>query len=464
MLGFTSFLNKSVISEAVGRTGQDAADTAYSGHANEHFTHHLITQYANHLDTHMNNGHDYETAHKKALEHMHSLSYDHNHFSKMPELQKSSETLGHEKMNLIHEDSKKTAEGIINHLKDNYDSSIRKSYHTGGAGGSKTEKIAGEGKKSEADLLFETRNKQGLQDHARAYLDHVGASLKYSKKTSSKIKVHSPSIGKMAQIIAEHHKKMHGEDSDIHENLNKIGSEGLQAQREALLKHHDTLNEYFSKLGDKKLSYKPVTNEKGEVIGGNLSQDAVSHLRDSKDPKLRAAYNDMAKENLKMKTRMAEAFKNAADKVTEHPSTNSAHDDIKESLIRSMGNLPKDKLPTFLVSTERAKPKASIYDVSEFIKNDIAKNGVSGRNSYSGKSTFKVGPLDFGLDARPSTSANPLTTWPINTDVKTSSIRELRGDVPNKPKAKKNKKTNEKSEEELPSGEFHGKSFRGPSE
>lgn len=414
VLNFTEFVGN-FLAEAKG------ADTAYSGHANEHFTHHILNRYLEHLKNSVQNGKNDDEAHAAAIDHINSLKYSKKQFSHIPELQNASQHFGDEEMSNIHEDSKKTANAILNHLRNHYKTNIVGSMHVGKGGPKAVEKLTG-GKKSEADLLLQTKDAQGKQDTARAYLEHVGASLKYSKGLSSTLKIHSPTINKMAEIIDSHHKQMHGKSSGIHDELNGIAQEGVNAQKAALAKHHDALSNYFSKLNNPKLTYKPHLDANGNVIGGELSQDAVSEIRDSKDPKLQAAYKDMSTENLKMKNKMAEALHRATSSVLDHEPNNVKHNPIKESLLRSMGNLHTDKLPTFLVSTERSKPQASVYDVGNFFTRNLQTNGLS-KHNYTGKSTFGVGPMSFALDTRPTTTRNPVTSFPINTTVKTSHIK-----------------------------------------
>jgi len=390
------------------------ADTAFSGHANEHLTHHLLQKYINHLKNSLQNGSNLESSHSAAMQHMLNQKYDPNKFSQIPELGNARAHFGDEEMGNMHEDSKKTASAIINHLRNNYNLGVSDSRHIG------KENV---GRSGGADLEISTQNDRGEPDKSKVYLEHLGASLKYAKSPSSTIKIHSPSVKTMSGIIDKHHQLMHGEKSGLQETLNNIGKEGVLSQQTALAKHHDVLSKYFNELGDKKLTYKPMMNSNGQVIGGNLSKHAVSHLRDSKDPKLRAAYNDMANENLKMKTRMAAALHDSISKILDHPSTSPEHDQIKESLIRDMANIHKDQAPSILVSTERNKPEASVYDTSDYLTKSITRNGLNG-HSYSGKSTFKVGPMDLALDTRPTTSRNPVSSYPVNASIKTSDVKQ----------------------------------------
>lgn len=410
------------------------AETALSGHANEHFTNALVKEYVAHLSNSLNRGADYDTAHEAALKHMNGIKYE-NH-ANIPEVQRGRQVMGDDEVRAIHDDSKKTAIGLLNHIKNNYGHVVEDSYHTGKIGPKGVKALTG-GKASEADVLLKTRSPEGNPDTARAILDHIGSSLKYSKDKTSTIKIHSPTVHTMAKIIDDHHGLMHNESSGIHEALDRIAGEGVEAQRAALAKHHHALADYFNSLNDKKMTYSPVVDHRGQVVGGNLSQDAVSHIRDSEDPKLRAAYDDMASENLKMKTKMAQALHGAMTNVLNHPTKDgSKKAAIKESMLRSMANLKTDKLPTFLVSTERAKQDPTIYDVGHFYTNHLAKHGTDD-HSYSGKSTFTAGPLSFSLDTRPTTSKNPTTTYPINTTVKTSDIKKMKEQEESSPVSEK---------------------------
>lgn len=424
MLKFSEFNIQSIL-ESKG------ADTAFSGHANEHFTHHFLNQYLQHLTNSVSNGIGEDDAHNAALSHVNSLSYNSKDFANNADLQNASNYFGESEMGNIYNDSKKTSNAILNHLKNTYNLKLKKSNHIG-KDKAAAKKFAG------ADLALDTEDNMGQQSSARAYLEHVGASLKYSKKPGGAIKIHSPTPNKLANIIDEHHKAMHGVSSGVVEELQKIGEEGLRAQQATLAPHHDYLSQHFGSLGNKKLTYAPIHDDKGNRIGGNLSQDAISYIRDSKDPKLNSIYKSMATENLKMKTRMADALHRATASVLQDSSGKKDSDQIKESLIRSMGNQHRGKTPTFLVSTERNKPEASVYDVGSYFDNHLRENGLSGTN-YTGKSTFRVGPMDFALDTRPTTSMNPPTSFPINGSIKTSDIKKTQPQsYSSKPKKTKN--------------------------
>jgi len=419
----------------INEASKKGADTAYSGHANEHFTNQLLKTYVKHYGKSAAKGIDDETAHQAAMNHITKKKYDEKDYSDIPELRNASAHFGHDEMSRMHEDSKKTVTSILNHLRNNYKTNIADSMHVGKGGSKAVEKETGQ--RSEADLLLKTKNSQGKDDEARAYLAHLGASLKYSKGAPSSIKIHSPTVNKMAHIVDSHYQQMHGKSSGIHKDLDTIGKEGVAAQQAILAKHHNVLANYFNKTKDPKLTYTPIVDKHGNISGGNLSQDAVSHIRDSDNPKLRAAYDDMGKENLKMKAKMAAVFHKHVSAVLDHKPGDPAHRDLKESLLRSMGNMHTDKLPTFLVSTKRDKPEADIYDVGKYFTNHIAENGVEGHN-YTGKTGFNAGPMDISLDTRPTTSKNPVTSFPINTTVKSGDMIK---EGPTEVSPKRSKKT-----------------------
>ena len=412
MLKFLDFLLESA----------DGGDTAFSGHANEHFTHALVKKYVDHLSNNLRKGADYDTAHAAALKHINDIDY--REHANIPEVQKGRQKMGDDELRAIHSDSKKTAIGLLNHIKNNYGHSVEDSYHTGKIGPKGIKQITG-GKTSEGDILLKTKSPQGKPDTASAILDYIGSSLKYSKDKSDKIKVHSPTLHTMAKIVDDHYGLMHNESSGIHDELHDIGQEGIAAQRAVLSKHHNLLANHFTRLNDPKKTYSPIVDRHGNIVGGDLSKEATRELRKSKDPKLRAVYNDMLGENLKMKNKMAAVFHDKMSAVLDHPSKNPKQEAVKESLLRSMSNLRTDKLPTFVVSTERSKPESSIYDTGHFYTNYLAKNGT-GAHNYTGKSTFKAGPLNFSIDTRPTTNRNPITSYPINTDINISDIKKAK--------------------------------------
>ena len=447
-------------------TESKGADTAFSGHANEHFTNALLNQYVEHLGKHLKKGVDYDTAHEKALDHINSRKYTDKaqgnySYDNLPQLENARNHMGDEEMQNMHDDAKKSAIAVANHIKNNYGHVVTGSEHVGGANGGGV--AAGGGG---ADLLVHTKNQQGQPDTAKAIMDHVGASLKYSKKSASSIKIHSPTIGNMAAIIDAHHEAMHGHSTSLNDTLHSIANEGVENQRKSLAPHHAFLTNYFASHNNPKMKYEPITDKRGKIIGGNLNKEAISHLRDqSKGSKHRDIYNDMAAENLKMKNKMAATIHDSISSVLDQPYTGTKldpkHAKIKESLLRSMANIHKGQLPTFLVSTERKKPTASVYDTGQFLTNNMATDGVD-RHGYSGKSTLRAGPLNMSLDTRPTTSRNPVSSYPINVNMKASDIKKQKDPTASPTIAKPIKKPN--MSVPAGTGEHGGVSFESPAD
>lgn len=425
MLGFSQYLI-----EAKG------AETSFTGIANEHFTNYFLNNYHKHFASHLSKTNDAKASHAKAIEKINSLKYDPKTYKDIPVVQNAHNFLGHDEMNNIHEDSKKTTQKIAEHLLDSYGDRVTGSLHVGAGGPKMVKEITG--KPSQADILVKTNNPSYGDRQAPAILEHKGVSLKYSKAKSGAIKIHSPTVNRMAAIIEDHHKKMHGQESGLHNALDKIGQKGLLEQQKALKPHHSVLNSYFTSLGDKKMTYQPVVDKTGKHIGGSLSQAAVSHIRDSKDPKLRAAFDAMAEKNLAMKTEMAHTIHKSISSVLK-PETDNKGNKIKESLIRSIANVHSPKsgkqLPTMLVNTDRNKG-VSIYDTNKFLESHMKQNGLSETSHSKGTSTFKVGPLSLSLDNRPTTTKNPVTSFPINTTVSGAQMKKS-SEISTKPKVKK---------------------------
>jgi len=425
MLNFAAFLIES------------GATTAVSGHANEHFATSFINDYVSSMNNHMSNGHTQEEAHNKALEEMNSRSYNHEDWKDHPGLKKAHEIFDHEEMSKIHDDSKITTNAIISHLKDKYDMMVTRGHHMGIEGPEGAEKLTG--KPTEADMIVEGMGKRGEPKTAQAFTEYLGASLKYSKSAGNSLKIFSPSITTMASLIDKHESDMGMRTNrSLSDELEEIKNDGISEQRKSLAEHHDILQDYFSKKDAEKQakskrkinpSYTPEYDSNGNVIGAQMSQAAVSHIRDSKIPELRAAYDSMSSKNLEMKTRLAEAFHNRISNILnyEHPDPEKSKQ-IKESLFRSVTNLFVDKLPTFLVSTTRGKG-ASVYDMTGYMDNILKTTGVPGTSRQKGTSTFKVGDFSLSLDSRPTTGgtsgeSNPLS-GPINVNASTAKIKQL---------------------------------------
>lgn len=411
MLSFNTFL----LVEASGK------DTALSGHSNEHFTNEFIKDYITHSRKHLSSGKSAEESHNKAMEFLNNRSYDRRDWENHPGLAASVEHFKTPEMQSMHEDSKKTARGIINHVR-NMGYGIDETKHMGTGGPAAVEAYAG--KPSEADLAFKIKNqKTGDQDYAHAFLEHLGASLKYSKGKESAMKIYAPGINTMADIVDNHHGKLFRSNRSLNDELREISDRGLNNQRASLKQHHKELQDYFQQYDEennsKNPSYVPI-RENGKVVGGNLSQKAMSHIRDN--PKLRHIYDSVSAENLKMKNELAGAIHNRIGQVLDHEPENPKHNELKESLLRSISNLHKEKLPTFLVSTNRDKPESDIFNMSDYLAKHIEKNGLEG-HKHGGASTFSVGPFSLGLDTRPTTRQDPLS-GPINVTVSKSQVKK----------------------------------------
>lgn len=411
MFGFNKFL----LVEASGK------DTALSGHSNEHFTNEFIRDYIEHSRKHLSSGLDPEQAHKKAMDFLEKRSYNQRDWENHPGLAPSIEHFKKPEMQNMHEDSKKTARSIINHVK-NMGYGIDETKHMGIGGPKEVEAYTG--KPSEADLAFKIHhNETGDQDYAHAFLDHLGASLKYSKGKESAMKIYAPGVSTMADIVDNHHSRLFRSNRSLNDDLREIADEGLQNQRKSLRRHHKELQDYFQNYDEenqsKNPSYTPI-RENGRVVGGNLSQKAMSHIRDN--PKLRHIYDSVSAENLRMKNKLAAAIHGRIGQVLDHEPDNPAHNELKESLLRSISNLHKGKLPTFLVSTSRKDPEASIYNMQDYLQNRIQSDGL-GKHSHAGASTFSVGPFSLGLDTRPTTRQDPLS-GPINVTVSKSQVKK----------------------------------------
>lgn len=425
MITFAEFLTES------------GATTAVSGHANEHFATSFINDYVSSMNNHMSNGASEDEAHERAIEEMNDRQYKHEDWKDHSGLEKAHKIFDKEEMSKMHDDSKETTQEIINFLKNKYDMTVTRGHHMGIDGPAGAERLTG--KRTEADMIVEGRSKKGERQMAQAFTEYLGASLKYSKAAGNTLKIFSPGINTMASIIDKHESDMGiGTNLSLADELEQIKNEGISKQREALAEHHDILQDYFSKKDAEKQakskrkinpSYTPEYDSNGNVIGAQMSQAAVSHIRDSKIPELRAAYESMSSKNLEMKTKLADAIHNRISNIInyQHPDPEK-NKQVKESLFRSVTNLYKDKLPTFLVSTTRGKG-ARTYDLSEHMNNIIKSSGVPETSKQKGTSTFKFGDFSFGLDSRPTTGgtsgdANPLS-GPINVSASTAQIKKL---------------------------------------
>jgi hypothetical protein len=119
-------------------------------------------------------------------------------------------------------------DAIINHMKDTYGSKVTGSHHVGKVGAAGAEEVKKlTGKPSNADVVISTNHPKRGAGHALAHLEHVGASLKYSKASGGDIKIHSPSITHMAEIIDKHHEQMHGKSAGVGEKIKQAAAAGV---------------------------------------------------------------------------------------------------------------------------------------------------------------------------------------------------------------------------------------------
>lgn len=422
MLGFKQFLSEQFLVEGRGE------ETAHSGFANEHFTVQHINDYVKHVKS--------GGTHESGLKKIKSTKFDHTSYKEGHPVHKAIKSMGKEEVGKIHEDSKDTAHTIIHHLRNEYGLSTTNSHHVGKVGPAGEEEVKKlTGKPSNADVVINTKSAKGKAGQALAHLEHIGASLKYSKKPSSAIKIHSPSITHMGEIVDSHHEQMHGKKLGIVDNMNKAVKKGLSAQQNVIKTHARELDKHFkskdfqnelkNSAKAKKYGSLAKTATKENLEKGQLSSAGVSYIRNS--DKFKHVYNKMGEANLKMKSEVAAHLHQGVAAVLNHKSKSPKHAAIKESLVRSMGNIHKpgstNALPTFLVSTNRGK-KTEIHDVTNHFEKHFKEKGVDGNTSMTkGTSLFKAGPMTVTVDARPATRGNPLS-GPINASVPTSELKK----------------------------------------
>lgn len=396
------------------------AITAHSGNTNEHFTNNLLNGYYDDLEKRLMKGEDIKSAHKKALASLKKKPFKEKMVRQVADLLVAHKVLGAQEMELIHEDSKKTATGVADHIVDRYSSHIVSSIHVGKSGPNVVKQITG--LPSQADIIVET-------DQMIDFLSHRGLSLKYSKAKGTSIKIHSPTPNSLAKIIEDHYEQTFDKKANIHVTLERYGQEGLDAQQKALKDYHHTLDTFFKNLGDSKKRYSKLVDGEGIHFGGMLTREATSHLRDSDSDELRKIYEAMADENLAMKRKIAKTLFDAVKAVMDRAPWN---DPVKESLLRSIANVQSveklTQLPTMIVSTDRDKG-VHIFDVNAYLAQYIELNGVGNCTYSEGTSGFKLGPLSVSLDTRPTTQLNPITTFPVNV---TMSCAELKKNTANK--------------------------------
>jgi hypothetical protein len=399
-------------------------ETAHSGFANEHFTNEHINNYISHVKK--------GGAHETGMNKIKSAKFDHTSYKGDHPIARAVKAIGKEEVGKIHEDSKSTAHAIINHMKDTYGSKVTGSHHVGKVGAAGAEEVKKlTGKPSNADVVISTNHPKRGAGHALAHLEHIGASLKYSKASGGDVKIHSPSITNMGRIIDDHHEQMHGKSAGVGEKIKKAAAAGVAAQKKIVKAHAVELGKHFSsKEFTQNKNPKHVKKYLGKVgsasdyKAGVLNKAGISYI--GKNEKTRHIYDKLAVENLKMKKNIAGHLHTGISAVLDHKSSSPKHKAIKESLVRSIGNVhPPEKsgsLPTFLVSTERGK-QTQIHDVTAHFAKHLAEHGPEKHSHTKGASTFKVGPTNLAIDARPTTNTNPLNN-PINVSVSSAALKK----------------------------------------
>lgn len=398
------------------------AITAHSGSTNEHFTNGFLNNYYATLEKHLKNGDPVKVAHKKALKVLHKKEYDNTIVKQIADLLVAQKVLGNDEMKNIHEDSKKTASGVADHIIEKYSSHVISSVHVGKSGPKVVEKITG--LPSQADIVVETDH----TNQASNYIKHKGLSLKYSKAKGTSVKIHSPTINKMGVIIEDHYKMIYGRKFGLHDQLNEFSKLFLQEQQLVLMPYHHILDKFFRDMGDPLKTYTKLVDSDGMHVGGDLSRAATSHIRDSDSKELRAIYDAMSVKNLEMKRCMASSMFECLSAVIDYAPSEEMK--TKESLVRSIANIqaPEEltQLPTMIISTDRDKG-VHIFDVNNYLENYIKLNGVETCSYTEGTSGFKVGPLTVSLDTRPTTNRNPITSYPINVTMSGAALKKDSG-------------------------------------
>ena len=418
MFNFSENLKEELLIEGRGE------ETAHSGFSNEHFTHQHLTEYVKHLGA--------GGSHETGIEKINRAKFNPAKIKPDHPLQNAVRAIGSEEVGKIHDDSKNTAIAIVNHLRNNYNLGVSGSHHVGKVGSAGEEEVRKlTGKPSNADVVVETVTPKKKKGFALAHIEHIGASLKYSKGAKGDVKIYAPSISHMAEIIEDHHEEMHGKRLGIQESIRAAANSGLAAQRAIVKKHAAALKRHFSSAEfTRNKDPKHVKKYLGKVSGaedlekGVLNAAGMSYIRNH--PKLRAIYDEMASENLKMKQTIAGHLHRGITGVLGNQKAGTKGKNVQESLVRTMANIQRpeesDSLPTFLVSTERGKG-SQIHDIHAHFQRHFDENGF-GVHSYSkGASTLKVGPTNLTVDARPATTGNPLNN-PINVSVSSSALKK----------------------------------------
>jgi hypothetical protein len=346
--------------------GTRGKNSAFFGRANEHFTHQLLLIYSASVLELTKNGEKKEKAHKKAIKKICSKKWRQSEYNHVLELKKIVEHFDEKELFHIFEDAKKTTIAILEYITNHHKKIIIEIKHVG------MNKISGN-----ADLLLCIGNKKTKSEY-------IGVSLKYTNSAKTNIKIYSPTVNKLATIIEQHYKEIFGKGSGLHQQLLKISKKGIEDQQKILANHSKARNNNFKKYN--------------------------------------TVYKNMSEKNLKMKIKLANILYNISAKILDCPTPTKRSKNIKKSFFYNIANLHhKNKLPTFLVYTDRRKSEAMIYDVEYFFACDLSANGPN-RHKYTKKSAFEIGPMTFSLDCRPTSTKNPLTSFPVNITIKNSDI------------------------------------------
>jgi|694.fasta_scaffold00790_48 hypothetical protein len=420
MLNFKTFIVENFLVEGRGE------ETAHGGFANEHFTVNHINEYVKHVSS--------GGSHESGLKKIKGAKFDKGAYKSGHPIKNAIDAIGHKQVESIHEDSKDTAHAIINHLRDNYGSNVTNSHHVGKVGAAGVEEVKKlTGKASNADVVLSTKHPKKGAGHALAHLEHVGASLKYSKsEKEGSIKIHSPSISNMAKIVDDHHEQMHQKSAGVLKGVEDAVKKGVEEQRNIVKKHAKTLETHFkSKEFLQNKDKKHVKKYLGKVgsaedyKSGNLNKAGISYI--NKNEKMKPIYDEMKAANLKMKQNVAGHLHRGIAAVLDHKSKNPNHAKIKESLTRSIGNVHSPEksgsLPTFLVSTDRSRG-VKIHDITNHFAKHFSGADPHKHSFTKGSSTFRVGPTNIAIDARPSTSARAPLNNPVNVSISAADLKK----------------------------------------
>lgn len=360
---------------------------ALTGYANEHLVQLIVDQYKNTNDV---NVIDKFTISQQQLNEKFNTTYafDDDYF-----------------IDLI-DGAKKAAFSIVDHIDAQYQSSIQQIFHVGSEP-QKAKQITG--RKTNADLILKTIKNSSVRIKRHPF---IGTSLKASKGSSSnKLKLYAPSIQTLISIIEAHYTRLFGQTCNLSEALSAIAIDGVNQQKQALVKHHNTLIDVF---GDDVIRFK-YNNKCCKYSNGELSSGATSYIRDCKKEDLREIYNQMSVVNLQMKKQIAKVVSDVLTKIFDTNDRN-----ITESLFRSFANVKTSSdihLPTFITSVKKTADgeyQGTIYNIEKAIENYLSTaNTITIKHNST---SIVIGPGNLTIDCRPTTCANPLSR-PANFSV-----------------------------------------------